>query len=190
MDLRDVVTFPTAVIALVIALYSPLNNTIRKALQLDNAVISGALLTPDVLNIANSENNTGHAKKGKFKYIYLLKIMLTNDGYTLASLHSNFQCLALDSVGNRLVYNFNFYDEERLAIEHPELSADNTAIFIAKFNSPFKEEQSRYRHVPTGKCAIPYMDKYGIGHAIIKDFNLELQKIYDEAEKKRKLLTN
>ncbi|MCA1398406.1 MULTISPECIES: hypothetical protein [unclassified Bradyrhizobium] len=158
---RDYITLPTAVLALVAALYTPIAETVRGLLGWDRARVIAFLLNPDVVNAGLDDRGAGKRVDVVTEYDSLLRVMLINEGYALTTLSSSFLCTGKDEGDSRMVFRFTFYDPKTQTKHFPEIAAGASVGLFGRLGEaqPYKISD---RSIPgPRKCSFSYYDKYG-----------------------------
>jgi hypothetical protein len=158
---RDYITLPTAVLALIAALYTPIAETVRSLLGWDRANVVAFLLNPDVVNAGLDDRGPGKRAEVVTEYDSLLRVMLINRGYVLTSLSSNFFCTGKDEGDSRMVFQFTFYDPKSQTKHFPEIAAGVSVGLFGRLGEAQLYKISERRIAGPSKCSFSYYDKYG-----------------------------
>lgn len=164
IDLRELVTLPTAVIALVVALYNPIADSVRKLLHWDGANLSGYILNPDTINVGLDDRPAGQRVTKVTQYENLLRVGLSNGGYSLATLSSNFACTGDQEGDKRYVFSFDFYDPKDQKKVFPQIDGQSATALIGKLNDAELYTEAELGLAGPRKCSFGYFDKYGHDH--------------------------
>lgn len=161
LGLRDYVALPTAVLALVAALYTPIAETVRGWLRLDGANIFGYLLNPDIVNVGLDDRSADKRVKEVTEYEPLLRVLLINRGHALTTLMSNFVCTGKQENDSRMVFTFSFYDPKSQVKQYPELAAAASSTFFGRLSDAQPYTTAERPAAGPSKCSFSYYDKYG-----------------------------
>jgi hypothetical protein len=159
LDLRDYVTFPTAVIALVVALFSPINLTIRRMLCLDGASVSGHVFTVDTINVGLDDTKLSQQVETVKETVFILRGIMTNSGYSSAAIQSAFKCFGKRENNVQYVYSFTMHDPKQQLKQFPDIAPGSEYSVIGRFGSA---EPDRSKVAPAANtCEFGIVDKYG-----------------------------
>lgn len=161
LGLRDYVTLPTAVIALVVALYTPIVETVRGWLRWDGANVSGYLLNPDIVNVGLDDRSPDKRVRKVTEHERLVRVLLVNRGHSLTTLMSNFVCTGRQENDSRMVFTFGFYDPKNQRKQYPELAGSTSSTFFGKLHDAQPYKKTDFPATGPSKCSFGYYDKYG-----------------------------
>ncbi|RUW97230.1 hypothetical protein EOA30_28385 [Mesorhizobium sp. M8A.F.Ca.ET.059.01.1.1] len=157
--MRDWVGFPAAIAALLTAFFTPTVAAILSWADQDRAYITAALFNPDTINVG-LDDVTASAQVDKVtQYVAIIRVSLSNKGYSRASIPSNFSCL-LQIGGKKRSYYFSFYDPASQKKIFPIVEAGETKILFGSLTSR-KDKTQHGASMTADTCEFPYVDKYG-----------------------------
>ncbi|ESX80000.1 hypothetical protein X757_03275 [Mesorhizobium sp. LSHC414A00] len=161
-------------VALVVALYNPIADTVRAWLGWDGANIHGYLLNPDTINIGLDDKPPGQRVDTVTQYEKLLRVGMINKGYSIATLSSNFVCTGENQKegDKRYVFSFDFYDAKDQIKLYPEIDAQSGTAFIGKLSGAQLYTEAEVGVAGPNKCTFAYFDKYGF-HPLLLDLGVD-----------------
>jgi hypothetical protein len=160
LGLRDYVTLPTAVLALIAALFTPINETVRQALGWDGAKLNGHVLSFDIINVGTDDRPADKQVDAVTQYEKLLRLVLFNRGYSFATLQSAFVC-AGEGTDERPLYTFNTFDPKQQVKVFAEIKAGETISLFGKLNDNNVYKKNDRAGPEAYKCNLGFSDKYG-----------------------------
>jgi hypothetical protein len=159
---RDWVGIPTAVATLVTAFFYPAVGTVLGWFHWDRASVSVTLFNTDVINIGSDDRAAFSRVDKIIAYERILRGQLVNNGFSTASLNSNFRCAGQNVKNGRMVYTFAFYDPRQQIKIFPELAARATLSFFGRLTGAGVYLEKDALSAPGPKqCTFDYFDKYG-----------------------------
>ncbi|MCK1291284.1 hypothetical protein [Bradyrhizobium sp. 30] len=168
---RDWLGVPVAAITLVTAFFYPAAGTILGWFGRDRASISAQLFNVDHVNVGLDDQPASSRVDKVAEHEGLLRGQLVNDGFSVASIVSNFSCTGADQPDGRIVYTFSFYDPQKGTKLFPEIPARSTLSFFGRLiDANIYTEATRPVPGPK-KCTFSYFDKYGFVQPTIFEIN-------------------
>jgi hypothetical protein len=160
LGLRDYITLPTAVLALIAALFTPINESVRRAFGWDGAKLDGHVLSFDIINVGTDDRPADKQVNTVTQYEKLLRVVLFNSGYSFATLQSAFVCAGAGTE-ERTLYTFNTFDPKQQVKIFSEIKAGETISLFGKLNDNNVYWKKDRPGPEAYKCSLGYSDKYG-----------------------------
>lgn len=168
--IRDWIGFPAAVIAAVLAFYTPAATTVSRWLGQDGAVLAATLFNTDVINVGHDDTPALQRVDKITQYESILRGSLINDGYSAASVGSNFICTGpLNEDGTRTIFTFDFFDPQSQTKQFPSVEARSSIQFFARLDHAMPYTEQEFTTARPMSCQFGYFDKYGGVSALIID---------------------
>ena len=158
LNWRDVVTFPTAVAALIAAVYTPAVEPVQRWLGLDDSELSAAFLNPDIHNV-EGKNEAGQTVITD--NIPMMRMLLSNTGYTLMVVLHNFTCVGEKLEDGNQIFVFRFFEPGNTNAVYPSIERGASRDFFAAIDNYAVYPESEWQVAANHRCTITYTDKHG-----------------------------
>lgn len=156
---RDVITFPTAITALIAAVYTPFVAPVQRFLGLDDAQLEAAFLNPDLLEAKAEDSNSGSTDSA---VIPMMRVLLSNSGHTLGVVLHNFVCVGDRYDEGNLIFTFRFFDPKDRKTAYPALRADTSQDYFARLDHAQIYAPADWPIERNNFCKITFTDKHGV----------------------------
>ncbi|TYL92608.1 hypothetical protein FXB40_24525 [Bradyrhizobium rifense] len=166
LGLRDYLTLPAALTALVVSLAGWVND-FRPVLKLDDAKVTGYLLNPDIINVGLDDRPTEQQVKKVTEYIQIQRVILFNNGYSLASVQSSFVCTGDETGPSRHLFTFVTYDTKQRIKTFVEIKPSETVVLSGKLSDANLYTKEERASAGPNTCTFGYYDKFGLKGTVI-----------------------